>query len=228
MLVIRSLSQYALVFTLAIAATACGGGAEEPQAPNAKASLQLSALDELKAIPKDLETEVSNLTKPIDDVQSIIDDVTNLPKKHGITAADAMGMAKATVSSGKVEVKTSGELSAEAKAEIEALLTRLNGVVTGLKATPEKVAALTTKLAATTAKVPVLATKVSASAQTTIANPFGNAEGKAKAQADLASVQQVQADVTKSVSDTQSKIAGIPAMATSALAKLTAAFAVGS
>jgi hypothetical protein len=43
----------------------------------------------------------------------------------------------------------------------------------------------------------------------------------------LANVKQVEADVTKSVNDLQQKIAGIPKMATGALAKLTASFTAG-
>lgn len=206
----------------------CGGGSQEPNTPNAKASVELTPMEELKAIPKDLDAEVASLTKPVDDVQAIIDDLTNLPKKHGLTAAELMGMAKATFDNGKVEVKLNADVSAEAKAEVEATLNKLNATVTALKATPDKVAALTTKAVAATAKVPVLATKISTSASVTVSNPFGSAEGKAKAQAELDSVKQVQADVTKSIEDVQGKITGIPAMATGALAKLTASFAAGT
>jgi hypothetical protein len=232
MLAIRSLLSPALAITLlagSVAVTACGGGAggEEPQSPNAKASAEVSAIDELKAIPKDLDAELANLTKPIDDVQSIIDDVTSLPKKYGINAADAMRMAKATIETGKIEVKAKGNLSAEAKAEIESVLTRLKEVVEGLKATPDKAVALGAKMVATTAKVPVLATKATSAASFTAVSPFGSAESKAKAKADIESVKQIQADVSKSVNDVQAKITGIPALATTALAKLTKAFGGG-
>jgi len=40
-------------------------------------------------------------------------------------------------------------------------------------------------------------------------------------------VKQVQADAMKSINDVQAKLAGIPAIATRALAKASASFAAG-
>ena len=85
---------------LGLSVIACGGGSEEPKTPADKASAQVTPMEELKAIPKDLDAEVASLTKPIDDVQSIIDDLGAFPKKHGMAAADVMGMAKATCPTG--------------------------------------------------------------------------------------------------------------------------------
>lgn len=206
---------------------ACGGGAasgEDPKSPSAKASIDLTPMDELKAIPVDLNTEVAALTKPVDDIQAAIDEIGALPKKHGLAAAEIMGMAKGTFESGKVELKLKADVGAEAKADVEASLKKLAGAVTALKQTPDRVAALTTKIAAATAKVPVLASKVTATATAASANPFGSADAKAKGTADLASVKQVQADAMKSISDVQAKLAGIPAIATTALAKASASF----
>lgn len=235
MLAIRSLLTHAFALSLfagSVCVTGCGGGAggEEPETPASKASASVSAIDELKAIPSDLDAEVASLTKPIDDVQSIIDDVTSLPKKYGINGADAIRMAKATMETGSIEVKvkTKGNLTAEAKAEIESILVRLRDVVAGLKAIPEKTATLGAKVVIATTKVPVLATKVTGSASLTAANPFSSAESKAKAKADIESVKQIQADVSKSVSEVQTKVTGVPALATTALAKLTKAFAGGA
>ncbi len=215
-------------FVLGLSIIACGGGSEEPKTPADKAAQNLSPMDELKAIPKDLDAEVASLTKPIDDVQSIIDDLGAFPKKHGMAAADVMAMAKATFDNGKVEVNVKTDIAAEAKAELEALLKRLNDTVVALKATPDRVASLTAKATAATAKVPVLATKISSTASVKVSNPFGSAEEKAKAQAEIDSVQQVQAETSKAISDVQAKVTGIPQMATGALAKLTASFAAGA
>lgn len=208
----------------------CGGGAakgEDPKSPSAKASIDLAPMDELKAIPVDLNAEVAALTKPVDDMQAAIDELGALPKKHGLAAAELMGMAKATFDSGKVEVKLKADVAADAKADVEASLKKLAGAVTALKSTPDRVAALTTKVAAATAKVPVLASKVTATATAASANPFGSADAKAKGTADLANVKQVQADAMKSISDVQAKLAGIPAIATKALAKASASFTAG-
>ena len=219
---------FVVVTLLALACpalVACGGGGtEDPKTASSKASLELAPMDELKNIPKELDAEMANVTKPIDEVQKIVDDIGALPQKHGLTKSELVGMAKASFDNGKVAVSFKADVAAEAKAEVEALLKRIVAVTADLKATPDKVAALTKKTATAIAKVPVLATKVSASATATVSNPFGDAAGKAKAQADLDSVKKVQEDVSKSVSDIQGKITGIPEMATKALAKLTASF----
>lgn len=207
---------------------ACGGGGaasgEDPKSPSAKASIELTPMDELKAIPVDLNAEAAALTKPVDDIQAAIDEIGALPKKHGLAAAEIMGMAKGTFESGKVELKLKADVGAEAKADVEASLKKLAGAVTALKQTPDRVAALTTKIAAATAKVPVLASKVTATATAASANPFGSADAKAKGTADLANVKQVQADAMKSINEVQAKIAGVPAIATKALAKASASF----
>lgn len=211
-----------LTSVLSLSAVACGGTAnQESKTATTKASLELEPIDELKAIPADLDADVKGLTKPVDDVQGILDDLEALPKKYKLTKTQLMAMAKASFDSGKVAISADLNVADDAKAEIKSVLERLVAVVSELKATPDKVAALTKKTVAVTAKVPVLATKVTASATTTVSNPFAGADAKAKAQANIDSVKQVQADVSKSVSDVQGKITGIPQMATKALAKIT-------
>ncbi len=222
----RSLVPSTLLLAFALAAGACGGSHNDAKSADS-AQKDLSSMDQLKAIPTDLSASVSDLMKPLDDTQNVIDEVTSMPSRLGISASDMMAMAKATIDNGDVSVKVNGDVSDDARAQIAASLKKLKGVVQGLKAAPEKVAALTKKLVEVTAKLPVLATKVSAESQVAIANPFGSADSKAKAKADLESVKQVQADVQKQVSDAQAKVTGIPALATGALAKLTASFATG-
>ena len=222
----RSFFVFSVVCGLALVAQGCGGsGQEAKSADSAKA--EQTAMDELKSIPKDLNTDVADLTKPIDDTQAIVDEFTSMPKRLGITADDMRAMAKATITNGTVEVKVSGNVTAEAKAEIEASLKKLQGVLAALKATPEKVATLTKKIVTVSAKVPVLATRVTSEATVKVGNPFASADVKASAKADLDSVKTVQASIDKSVSDTQAKVTGIPALATGALGKLTATFAGG-
>jgi prefoldin subunit 5 len=190
-----------------------------------------SPMEELEAIPKELKAQVAHLTKPIDDIQKVIDQLTSIPKRYGIDPADMIAMAKATLESGKVNVSLGADVSADvvadAKAEIENALKTLKGAVAGLKATPDRVEALLARIATLAAKVPALAAKVTASAAVAAANPLADAKAKATAQADVQKVKQVVADVMRVVSETQAKIVGIPAMATGALSKLMAALKGG-
>lgn len=213
----------AVVVGLALV-TGCGGGAKAGGAKSAK--VEVSPMDELKAIPKDLDGEIAALTKPIDEVQIIIDDVTSIPKRHGVSASDMAAMSKMAFDTGTVKFKASTEVSAEAQKEIETALARLAAVATALKATPSKVVSLGKRIVMSSAKLPLLAGQVTTQASLVAANPFGGADEKAKAKADIQGVTQVRADVTKSLSEAEAKIVGLPAMATSALGKLGASFAM--
>ncbi len=209
---------------LGLVVAGCGGSSNQPKSA-ADAKAEVPPMEELQAMPKEINAQLTELTKPIDDVAVVIEQLTSIPKRHGISAGDMAAMAKGTFDNGTVEVKVKGDVKAEAKAEIEAALTKLKEVVAGLKAIPEKVAAFTPKLVAATAKIPVLATKISATASLTASSPFSSADSKAKANVELTTVKTVQAEASKAVSDAQSKITGIPALATGALGKLGASFA---
>ncbi len=217
------------LLTLGLAGSACGGSganesAKSPESASA-AEADLTPMQQLQVIPTSLRAQVADLTKPIDDVQKVIDQLASFPQRYNLNLGAVMGMAKATFDGGEVQITLSADVAADAKAELEAALNTLKGAVAALKDTPARVATLTSNVVGVAAKVPVLVTKVSASASATSANPFAGAEAKAQAQADLAAGNKVADDVMKLVSETQAKIAGVPAMATGALAKLTASFA---
>lgn len=216
-----------VIGAIVAAGTLCVGcGGSEPQSKTA-AEVDVPPMQQLKSISAELKAGAADLTKPIDQVQAILDDLARLPEKHGLTLGDVLGMAKATLDSGKVALNVSVDVSAEAKAELEALLTRLNEVVLELKRTPEKIATLTKQIAEDTALVPLLASRITLSASTTTLNPFVGAELRAKAQADVADLKLVQKDVNDTISQTQAKIASVPGMAANALAKLEASFLSG-
>lgn len=224
-----------VVVLAALSVGACGGSNPEAKSPEGAtgAKAELSAMDELKAIPEDLGKETDALSKPIDDANAALDELAKFPQKHKIDAKSLAAMAKVAVEGGEVKLDASAaggaaaNLSAEAKAEIEGTLKKLQGAVAQLKDTPAKASALLQKATAASAKVPLLATKVTTQANLVLANPFGNADGKAKAQADVASVQKVQADVSAKIGDAQKKVTEIPATATNVLAKVTASFTGG-
>jgi hypothetical protein len=220
----RSVLISGLLLAFAVAVQGCGGGQKQSNTADS-AKKDQTAMEELQAIPADVNGDVDALMKPIDDVQAVVDEITSLPSRLNISAKDMMAMAQGTLSNGTVDVKVNGDLTDDARAQITASLKKLKGVVDGLKSTPDKVVALGKKLVVVTAKVPVLATRVTAEAQVAIANPFAGADAKAKAQADVANVQKVQAEINTKVNEAQAKVTSIPALATGALAKLTASFA---
>ena len=146
--------------------------------------------------------------------------------RHSVLAKSLLvGLALALSACGGSSNTKDAKSASSAKADLSAM-DELKAIPGDLNAdVDDKVTALTQKIVTVSAKVPVLATKVTTEAQVAVKNPFGGADAKAKAQANIDGVKQIQADVQKSVSDAQAKVASVPAMATSALTKLTASFA---
>jgi hypothetical protein len=214
---------------LVCAVAACGGSKGKGDAnASGEAEVQLSGIQKLEKLSANLQAGVDQLMQPITDTQWVIDEITSLPARLNLDAGSLLGMAKATMDSGTISISADLNLAAEAQAEVQALLEKIQAIVAGLKATPERVQALTVQAGAAIAQVPVLATGISTAAQAKLANPLASAESKAQAQADLSAVVNVQASVEAQIQDVQNKIVGIPAMATEALAKLAASFAGGA
>jgi len=201
---------------------ACGGSSTEAEEPEEE---DVPAIQQLENIATDLQAGVDELMQPINDTQAVIDDITTLPDRLGMDASALMSMVGATMEGGEVSISADMNLDAEAKAELEAVMNRLKGIVEGLKATPDRVKVMMGRVSAASAQVPVLATEVTTSANLTLSNPLASDEDKAQAQADINNVAQIKGMVEAKIQEVQNQLANIPAMATEALAKLTASFA---
>ena len=225
----RSRSTVGAVLCAVALAVGCADEVEEPKTADSVASdaPHRSAMEELQAIPADLRAEVDKLTKPIDDVDAVVDQLTGLPKKYDINASALAAAVQGVLRGETVKMKLGASLGDDATRELTAAMTKLKGAVAALKETPERVGLLMKKIGVMAGRVPILAAKVGADSATTIANPFADAAAKAKAQADVQNAKQVGQDVVKVVTDTQAKLVAIPKKASGALAKLTAAFAGG-
>lgn len=199
----------------------CGGG----HGKGGDSAADKTAIEQLKDIPVQLDTEVNKLMAPIDGIQGLLDEISGLPAKTGLNAKDIMGQVNAVLAGAPAPTLEGAQASA--KTELDTLVAKVKQFKDDLTATPERVTSLAGTCAAMTAKLPVLATQITTETGVIAANPFASAEDKAKAKADAASVAQIQSEVTAKIGDTQGKITGIPAKAVEALAKLTAALAGG-
>jgi hypothetical protein len=220
----KSIMRIVFVLALTAIAAACGGGKGEVKS-SADASVDLSAMDQLKGLSTDLQAQLNALMSPITEVDALVNDITSLPSRVGVNASSLLTSAKATVDSGQISLSADLNVDATAKAEIDRVFGHLQAVVAGLKAIPANAQALATKAGEALVKLPALATKVTAEANVKVSNPFAKPEEKAQAAADLQSLAQVQADVQGTIQQVQQQIMSIPALATSALAKLSASFA---
>lgn len=213
-----------LSLVLAGATVACGGGSASGSGATTTSSASMTPMEELKAVPKDLHADLEALTKPLDDLDGAVDELTSFPERHHVDAKGVMALAKARVSGEKLEISADLKLDEAAKTELEASLAKLEGIVAGLKATPDKAAALGKKAVEVSAKLPVMATRITTEANVKVSNPFADAASKASAQKDIADVQQVQADVKHEVDAVQAKVAELPGLAAKALTKLEGSF----
>jgi hypothetical protein len=212
------------VLVFAVAVAACGGGKGEAKT-SANAQVDVPAMDQLKGISVDLQANLAALMAPINEVDALIEQVTSMPQRLGVNAKALLGMAKATVDGGQVAISADFSADAAVRAEVEGVIMRLKAIVDGIKAIPQNAQALTVKAGSAMVAVPALGAKVTAESTMKVNNPFGKPEEKMRAQADLQSLAQVQADVQGTIQQVQQQVMGLPAMATGALAKLAAAFA---
>lgn len=201
----------------------CGNKDKGTQNPDEAAEGDVDPLEELKSIPDQIQAEVDTVLQPINDVDVVVDQVTTMPDRLGVDAAGLRALAKASLQSGEVSVEL--DVTAEAKAEIEGVLKTINGIAVGLKETPQRATAATKNIVAMGAKATALVGKLQAKYQAKLSNPLAKAEDKAKIQADLNAVMQLDGEIKAIVADAKSTVTGLPAKGTEALAKLTAAFA---
>lgn len=188
----------------------------------ATAEGEVDPLVELQAIPAQIQAEVDVVLQPITDVDVVIDQVTSMPQTLGIDAASLRGLAKASFENGEVAVNL--DIAADAKAEVEAVLVKITGIVTGLKETPERVKTATGNIVAIGTKATGLVTKLTAKYQAKLSNPLLKADAKAKIQADLDTVIALDANIKTTISDAKSTVTSLPDKGKEALVKLTAAF----
>jgi len=199
-----------------------GCGSKDPNSAE-EAKSDKPPQEELKGIADDLNKDIDAIIKPLNDVDQIVKDIDELPKKLGLTASDFKVMAKAAFDGG--EIKVSEKVKPEQKEEVNAFLTRIKDVGTGIREAPSKLQSLGAKLPGAIAKIPLLYAKAQASLQVTANNPFGKADEKAKAKTDLAELDKIKTDMMSKIEDTKKKVTELPGKATEAGAKMGKALA---
>lgn len=230
-----------LSVALATPLSACKKNDKGSENPDEAAEGATDPLEELKAIPDQIQAEVDMVLQPINDVDVVIDELTAMPDELGIDAPSLMAMAKASlegatsasVENGEVSIEIDAaatanvatEMKAEVEAKIKSVLGKVQGIVTGLKETPERVKTATGNIVALGTKGAGLVAKLTASLQGKLANPLLKAEAKASLQADLDLVKKLDADIKATVTDAKATVTELPSKGKEALVKITAAFA---
>lgn len=210
---------------LVVAPVGCSKKDKASKNPDDAAESDKDPLEELKGIPVAIQGEIDMVLQPINDVDVVIEQISSMPGRLGVDAKGLTALASASLSNGEVSVNL--DVSAEAKAEIEALLKTVQGIGVGLKAIPERVPVATKNIVGHGAKAVALVAKLTAKYQAKLSSPFTKADEKLKIQGELDIVMKLDADIKASVNDAKATVMGVPAKGTEALAKITAAFAAG-
>ena len=211
---------------IALPATGCKKK-DKSKNPDEAAESEQDPLEELKSIQGQIQAEVDTVMQPITDVDVVIDQVTTMPSRLGVDGPQLMALAKASIDSdGGVAVEI--DVSADGKAEIEALLKTISGIGVGLKETPQRAVTASKNIVALGAKAAALTTKLTAKYNAKLSNPLAKADEKAKVQAELDMVVSLNGEIKGTVNDAKAQVMAIPAKGTEALAKLTKAFAGGA
>jgi hypothetical protein len=219
-----------LILSVALSAPLAGCNKKDKGTTNpdeaTAAEGEVDPLVELQAIPDQVQAEVDLVLQPITDVDVVIDQVTSMPQTLGVDAASLKGLAKASLDNGEVSVNL--DITADAKAEVEAVLLKIKGIVTGLKETPERVKTATGNIIALGTKATALVGKLTAKYQAKLSNPLLKADAKAKIQSELDIVIKLDADIKGTITDAKATVTELPSKGKDALVKITAAFAGGA
>jgi len=213
------------LLALALAPTACGKKDKQSKNPDEASESDKDPLEELKGIPVAIQAEVDMVLQPINDVDVVIEQISTMSGRLGIDAKGLTSMASASLTDGKVEVNV--DISAEAKAEVQALLETVKGIGIGLKEMPSRVPVATKNIVGHGAKAVALVAQLTAKYQAKLSSPFTKADEKLKIQGELDMVVKLDADIKGTVGDAKTTVMALPAKGTEALAKITAAFSAG-
>lgn len=222
----KRLLTFAVLGTLALTPVGCGKKDKGTDSPDEAANEDVDPMVQLQTIPEEIQAELDLVLQPITDIDVVVDQLTSIPARYGMNAADLAGMASASFDGGTVEFNA--EIDTDAKAEIETMLATVQGITVGLKETPARVKTAAGNLAQLGVKAAGIVTKMTASIQAKMANPLLKADKKAELQGELDLVVKFDADIKASIGDAKATVMGVPKLGAEALAKLTAALAGGA
>ncbi len=225
-IVMKRLLTLAVLGTIALAPLGCSKKDQGTDSPDEAAQQDADPMAELQGIPEQIQAELDLVLQPINDVDVVVDQLTSIPSRYGMNAADLAAMASAGFDGGTVQFNA--EIDGDAKAEVEAMLATIQGISVGLKETPARAKTAAANLAELGVKATGIVTKMTTSINAKLANPLLKAEKKAELQGELDLVTKFDADIKASIGDAKATVMGVPKLGAEALSKLTAALAGGA
>lgn len=204
----------------ALALAACGGGKKSSKGGGGGEG-DGDAFAELKAIPAQVDAKVKEVTRPVDQVDIMLDQLKVLPKRLDISQEQFSEMINSALAEQEVAIPDS--VQGQNREQLEKFLTNFSNFRGDLISTPARAKDLLTELGETSAEIPALATSASTSAAATLANPLASKKEKDAAKKKQDETKKLQADAQARVKAAQGKVGDLPGRATVAINKFVGA-----
>lgn len=203
---------------------------------SAEADGKVDFVAQLEGLKGEVQAQVDTLMKPLNDGEQLVNMVGELPAKleslKGKVKGAVMASFKAGFEGGKVtlelDAKASGALSAELKAEIEAILAKAAEVKTGLTALPDNVTKAVAALGEISVKLTGIATSATTQLSAKLKIPLLKAEAKAEIQGKLDAVTSLKGEIEGMIEKAKTDVQSLPQKGTELTAKLAGSFSAAA
>ncbi|MBA3549958.1 MAG: hypothetical protein H0T76_26060 [Nannocystis sp.] len=223
----RTILSSLLLGAVIIAAPGCKKGSSDtaeltpPPAPTYE-----NPFDELNDIPKQMTAQLDWVTQPLRDASALGDDFTAIQAKYSIDVKALGGMATAAFKDGKIEISADVAVTAEAKADIEALLGKIKAAGVAIGTIPKRATKASGAIGKMSIKVVGLAPKATAYLKKQLADASAemSAELKGSIELNLTSIPEMPNKIKATGKDAIAKVKAIPNEAKTTFTELVAAF----
>lgn len=187
---------------------------------------------QLEGLKAEVQTQVDTLMKPLAEGETLVNMVTEVPAKFaglkGKAKAAVLGSFKAGFEGGKVtlelDAKVAGDVSAELKAEVDAILAKAVEVKTSITALPDNVVKATAALGEISVKAAGIATSATTTLSAKLKIPLLKAEAKAEIQGKLDAVTSLKGEIETMVNQAKTDVQSLPQKGTELGVKLAGSF----
>lgn len=177
---------------------------------------------ELNDLPNQINAQVDWVSQPLRDASALGDEFTAIQAKYSIDAKTLGGMASAAFTDGKIEISVDAGISAEAKADVEALLGKIKAAGEAVLTIPKRVPKAAGAISKITLRLPGLGAKATSYLKKQLAEATG--EMKASLEANLTAIPEITIKVKGAIPESVTKVKAIPTEAKTTIMELKAAF----
>lgn len=226
-IVTRTLLSSLLLGSFIVAAPGCKKGSDSAALTPPAAPEYENPFDELNDLPKQITAQVDWVSQPLRDASALGGEFTALQAKYSIDAKALGGMATAAFKDGKIEISADASISAEAKADVEALLGKIKAAGEAIATIPKRASKATGAIGKMMSiKVTTLVPKATSHLKKQLSEATADmtADMKASIEVNLTTIPQMPDKVKTAGKEAVDKVKGIPAEAQKTMSEMIAAF----